>query len=150
AGVCAPEGTCAPNQTSCNHVCVNTQSDPKNCGACGNACTGGASCVVGSCVSKEIMASCGQPVSSGSVLAQPDGSVVTYLPRGSSLGGDYPKAFGIQYLVLEGGVSAAQVIPTTTIINSCASNWVTGETVCVSDGKEVYILRGTEIVATLT
>ncbi len=33
----------------CNNVCVNTNSDPANCGSCGNACSVGRSCLFGKC-----------------------------------------------------------------------------------------------------
>ena len=35
AGVCSP---CASGQTLCGNVCVNTQNDLNNCGACGTVC----------------------------------------------------------------------------------------------------------------
>ena len=42
-------GACPANEVNCSSVCVNTQTDANNCGACGNACTNGQSCVSGSC-----------------------------------------------------------------------------------------------------
>lgn len=46
----AVDGGCsAPNQL-CNGVCIAVDSDPANCGACGNACMGSDSvCVAGKC-----------------------------------------------------------------------------------------------------
>lgn len=46
----AGDGGCsAPNEV-CNGVCVAVDSDPANCGMCGNACTGGdAICLAGKC-----------------------------------------------------------------------------------------------------
>ncbi|HSQ63190.1 MAG TPA: hypothetical protein VLM85_08230 [Polyangiaceae bacterium] len=41
---------CTSTQTSCGSKCVDTSSDPNNCGSCGNSCSGGA-CVSGSCQS---------------------------------------------------------------------------------------------------
>jgi len=39
----------APNQV-CGGVCIAVESDPSNCGACGNACLGDdATCIAGSC-----------------------------------------------------------------------------------------------------
>jgi hypothetical protein len=34
----------------CGDTCVGTQTDPKNCGSCGSACTQGNVCVAGSCM----------------------------------------------------------------------------------------------------
>ena len=31
--------SCQPPMTSCGAVCTNLRTDPKNCGACGNACS---------------------------------------------------------------------------------------------------------------
>ncbi|MGB8298061.1 MAG: carboxypeptidase regulatory-like domain-containing protein, partial [Polyangia bacterium] len=44
--------TCAvANLTACGSVCVDTNSDANNCGACGTACQTGATCVSGVCTS---------------------------------------------------------------------------------------------------
>jgi hypothetical protein len=40
---------CPAGQTNCSDVCVVTSSDTNNCGACGNVCAGGQSCVNGVC-----------------------------------------------------------------------------------------------------
>ncbi len=55
--VTCPAGTCG---TLCGVQCVNTDSDPLNCGACGVACGADATCQDGACV---LTASCatGQP-----------------------------------------------------------------------------------------
>lgn len=39
---------CTTNETSCGTKCVNTNTDPNNCGGCGNSCNG-KSCVSGTC-----------------------------------------------------------------------------------------------------
>jgi hypothetical protein len=41
--------TCPPGQTLCGEVCVFTQSDPQNCGSCGNVCQGDLLCIGGVC-----------------------------------------------------------------------------------------------------
>ena len=41
-------GSCP--MTLCAGVCVDTESDAKNCGGCGNTCPAGASCMSGKCV----------------------------------------------------------------------------------------------------
>ena len=40
---------CSVPLTKCNGKCVNLQTDPSNCGICGNACDGGSPCVNGTC-----------------------------------------------------------------------------------------------------
>ncbi len=42
-------GSCSAGQTSCSGACTSTQTDAKNCGACGTACPSGQSCAGGSC-----------------------------------------------------------------------------------------------------
>jgi hypothetical protein len=41
---------CTATETTCGDECVDTQSDPANCGACGNACDQGDECSAGQCV----------------------------------------------------------------------------------------------------
>src|SRR5207244_6959055 len=49
-GQCKP--TCDSSRlTNCPAVgCVDTQNDAANCGTCGNGCTGGKTCISGSCL----------------------------------------------------------------------------------------------------
>ena len=42
-------GDCAAGYTQCNLSCLDLQTDPANCGACGNACPPGVSCAGGVC-----------------------------------------------------------------------------------------------------
>jgi hypothetical protein len=43
------ERACAEGLSSCNGVCVDRQTDPANCGLCGNACATGEVCFGGQC-----------------------------------------------------------------------------------------------------
>jgi hypothetical protein len=45
SGACAP---CTGGTTACDDACVNEQTDPNNCGACGHGCLGG-TCAAGTC-----------------------------------------------------------------------------------------------------
>jgi hypothetical protein len=51
AGACV----CPAGRTECASVCVNTQSDPQNCGGCGVACGPAEACVSGSCMGGTIV-----------------------------------------------------------------------------------------------
>jgi hypothetical protein len=42
-------GACPVGQTRCSGKCVDLQTDPNNCGACGNACGAGEPCADGIC-----------------------------------------------------------------------------------------------------
>ena len=42
-------GDCAAGYVQCGLSCFDLQTDPANCGACGNACPPGVACVAGSC-----------------------------------------------------------------------------------------------------
>lgn len=42
-------GACGGQTTACSGACVDTDTDPKNCGACGSVCATGLSCENGDC-----------------------------------------------------------------------------------------------------
>ena len=46
-------------QVCCGSACVNTSSDPKNCGSCGHACDPGATCENGQCSCADDQTQCG-------------------------------------------------------------------------------------------
>ncbi len=49
---CTPAGGCSSTQACCGGTCADTQSDPRNCGSCGNVCSalnGVAGCRAGVC-----------------------------------------------------------------------------------------------------
>src|SRR5215475_13418325 len=45
------QATCPPYQSLCGGQCINTVTDPGNCGGCGTTCTGALVCSGGQCVS---------------------------------------------------------------------------------------------------
>jgi len=61
---CAGGVCCAAGQSNCSGACVNTSTDPANCGACGRACAAGAVCSNGAC-----MAAVGQACSAATQCA---------------------------------------------------------------------------------
>lgn len=48
------DAVCAPGLLSCGTDCVDTQTNPRHCGGCNNACTGDARCITGGCVPRPI------------------------------------------------------------------------------------------------
>ena len=91
--------------------------------------------VVGACL----------PSSSLAVLVQGT-NVVSYVPKASWSYG----TTGIDVVQIEGSGTPTTLIPTNDNTNSCASNPVTGQTVCSSNGTDVYLLSGTSLVNTLS
>lgn len=84
------------------------------------------------------------PAGSLSVLVQGK-NVTSYVPNGSW---SEPN-LDIQVVPIEGAGSRA-TITTPNVVNSCASNSVTGETVCTANGTDVYLINGTTLTNTLT
>jgi hypothetical protein len=78
---------------------------------------------------------------SGSISTLVSGkNVLSYIPKGNwrSL------ATGIDVINVEGNSITNTMIPTgSDVINSCASNSVTGQTVCTANNNDVYVLKGT-------
>jgi hypothetical protein len=77
---------------------------------------------------------------SGSISTLVSGSNVTsYVPKGNWSSG----ATGIDVVNVEGTSITNTLIPTgSDVINSCASNSTTGQTVCTANNNDVYILKG--------
>lgn len=85
-----------------------------------------------------------QPSSSLSALI--DGTNVTsYVPKGSWGG----STTGVSVVNIEGSSITPTLISTTHVVNSCASNSVTGQTVCTANNTDVYLLTGTTLGTTL-
>jgi RHS repeat-associated protein len=93
-------------------------------------------------VSPPVLASC-LPAGSLSALVK-DGKVTSYVPNGFWNG----SATGIRVVPVEGG-GAPSLVATPGVVNSCASNSVTGQTVCTSNNTDVYLLTDSTLTNTL-
>jgi hypothetical protein len=62
---------CYPNSV-CGGACVDTQTDAKNCGACGHACAGGSACMLGACTCTLATGNPGTPCSGACTDTQTD------------------------------------------------------------------------------
>ncbi len=90
------------------------------------------------------------PSSSLAILVQGK-NATAYLPQGS-WGGD---ANSVNVVPIEtssglGTGGAPTLIATPNTPNSCSSNSNTGETVCVANNTDVYLINGTTLTSTLT
>jgi hypothetical protein len=86
-----------------------------------------------------------QPSSSLSVLVTGT-NVVSYVPKGSW----GVSTTGVSAVNVEGSAIVPTLIPTPGTVNSCASNPLTGTTVCTSNNTDVYLITGTTLGSTLT
>jgi hypothetical protein len=105
--------------------------DSFNSGRITTAC--GARVVTGSC----------QPSESLSVLASGT-NVTAYIPKGRWIGG----TSGVSVVNVEGTSITPALIPTPGIVNSCASNALTGTTVCTENSGNVDFLLGATLTGT--
>ncbi|HVN90694.1 MAG TPA: hypothetical protein VMT61_12840 [Candidatus Binataceae bacterium] len=85
------------------------------------------------------------PASSLSVLVQGT-NVSSYVPKGSWKFG----TTGVSVIQIEPSPTPGTLIPTGNIVNSCASDSVTGQTVCTANNTDVYLLSGSKLTQTLT
>jgi len=85
------------------------------------------------------------PSSSLGVLVQAP-NVTSYVPNGAWATSNT----GLQVVQLEPTTPAPASIATPGVVNSCASNSVTGETVCSSNGTDIYLVTGSTLNTTLT
>ena len=69
AGISACKHLAPPGVTSCGGSCVQTSSDPKNCGGCGKICDAGSLCLAGTCAPIVCV-----PNGSASCYSGPDGT----------------------------------------------------------------------------
>jgi len=86
-----------------------------------------------------------QPSSSLSVLVTGT-NVVSYVPKGAWFSG----GTGISVVNVEGSSVTPTKIATPNVVNSCASNPLTGQTACTANNTDVYLLLGTTLSTTLT
>jgi hypothetical protein len=100
-----------------------------------------------------ITTACGTPVVTGS--CQPSSSlsvlvsgtnVTSYVPKGNWGGGPT----GVSVVNVEGTSITPTLIATTGTVNSCASNALTGETVCTENSNNVDFFSGTTKTLTAT
>ncbi len=87
-----------------------------------------------------------QPSSSLTVLVKAT-NVIAYVPKGRWSNGG---TTGVGALNIEGTSITNTLVATPKIVNSCASNPLTGVTVCTADNTDVYLLTGTTLNSTLT
>ncbi len=73
-------------------------------------------------------------------------NVVAYFPKGAWDNG----TTGVSAVNIEGTSITPKLISTPNAVNSCASNPITGKTVCASNKTDVYLLTGTTLSTTLT
>ena len=74
-------------------------------------------------------------------------NVTAYVPNGSWA----TSSTGVQVVPIEPlPVGLPQSISTPDTANSCASNSITGETVCTANGTDIYLITGSTINTTLT
>jgi hypothetical protein len=85
------------------------------------------------------------PTSSlGILVPSKPGTVTSYVPNGCWS----CSATGVQAVNVEGPASAT-TIATPNVTNSCSSNPATGQTVCVGNNTDVYLITGTTLTSTL-
>jgi hypothetical protein len=72
--------------------------------------------------------------------------VVGYIPKGAW---DLSTT-GLSVINIEGTSITPAVISTPNAVNSCASNPITGKTVCAANNTDVYVITGTTLSTTLT
>lgn len=87
-----------------------------------------------------------QPSSSLTVLTS-GSNVVAYVPKGNW---SVTPVTGVSVANLEGTSITPALVPTPNVVNSCASNSISGQTVCTANNTDIYLLSGTSLTNTLT
>jgi len=90
--------------------------------------------------------SCASGSSVGILLTPGGGNVTVYVPKG-----DWGStSTGIFVRNIEGTIGSTLSISTPNVVNSCSSNHTSGQTVCVANNTDVYLINGTTLSSTLT
>ena len=85
--------------------------------------------------------------SSAIALLKQGADVIAYVPEGSW----YLQHTGIWRMHLEGPATLPDAaIPTPQVVNSCASNSARGQTVCIANDTDIYLVADAAIQSTLT
>jgi hypothetical protein len=74
------------------------------------------------------------------------GNVTAYVPKGYWGSG----TTGLFVQNIEGTIGTTSTISTPGVVNSCSANPATGQTVCVANDTDVYLITGTSLNTTLT
>jgi len=136
--------TQAPNTTPCS-TGTQTSSDPTGCRMLAlvlqdvDPAEERQPAAVASCKASSSLSALIQPPT------QPT-TVTAYVPNGSWTASNT----GIQVVPIEPAGGVPVPLATTNVVNSCASNSMTGQTVCTANNTDVYLLSGTSITQTLT
>lgn len=93
---------------------------------------------------KAAVKSCVPGASMGVLIQAPN--VYAYVPDGSW----YYGTTGVQVAQIEPSGGSFSSISTPRVPNSCSSNSVTGETICVSNTTDIYRITGTTLNSTVT
>ena len=75
-------------------------------------------------------------------------NVTAYVPKGAWYAPTTDT--GVARVGLEGGAIPPMLIATPEVVNSCASNPVTGRTVCIGNDTDIYLISGSHLDSTLT
>jgi hypothetical protein len=74
-------------------------------------------------------------------------NVIGYVPKGNW---SITPATGISVVNIEGTSITPTKVTTPNVVNSCAANSLTRQTVCTANNADVYLLTGTAIINTLS
>jgi hypothetical protein len=73
-------------------------------------------------------------------------NVVAYVPKGNW----ESTVTGVSAINIEGTSITPTLISTPNAVNSCAANPITGQTVCVANNTDIYLIKGTTLSTTFT